>query len=114
MNKIIKKINSGLHYSLEGLKFLLRDPSWQIEFVVMIIATIVIFIIDKTHIEKILLFSSCFLVLIIEALNAGIEAAIDRVSLKIHPLAKKAKDVASAAVFLAICNAIAVWLVLLL
>lgn len=114
MHKIINKISSGFKYSIEGLKFLIKDPSWQIEFVVALITMPIIILLDVSYIDKILLFSSIILVLITEALNAGIEAAIDRTSLEIHPLAKKAKDVASAAVFLAICNAAVIWTVIIL
>jgi len=50
------------------------------------------------------------LVLIVELLNSGIEAAIDRVSLELHELSKRAKDLASAAVFLSLMLCAGVWL----
>ena len=56
-----------------------------------------------------LLFGSLFLVLIVELLNTGIEAAIDYQSMKIHPMAKLAKDLGSAAVFLSLLNLAVVW-----
>ena len=59
--------------------------------------------------EKLFLISSLFLVLMVELLNSGIEAVVDKASPEIHPLAKRAKDVASAAVLVAIINAIIVW-----
>jgi diacylglycerol kinase (ATP) len=59
------------------------------------------------------LVSSIFLVLIVELINSGIEAAIDRISLKKNELAKRAKDIASAAVFLTIMNAIITWTMIL-
>ena len=49
------------------------------------------------------------LVLIIELLNSALEAAVDHTSLNQHPLAKRAKDIASAAVFLSIVNAVILW-----
>jgi diacylglycerol kinase (ATP) len=48
-------------------------------------------------------------VLIVELLNSGIEAAIDRVSLELHDLSKRAKDFASAAVFLSLLLCGSVW-----
>ena len=48
--------------------------------------------------------------LIVELLNSGIEAAIDRVSFELHDLSKRAKDLASAAVFLSLLLCAAVWL----
>ena len=49
------------------------------------------------------------LVLVVELLNSAIEAAVDRVSLENHRLAKRAKDIGSAAVLMALCNVISVW-----
>jgi diacylglycerol kinase (ATP) len=56
-----------------------------------------------------MMIASIFLVLIVELLNSALETAVDHTSLEQHPLAKRAKDVASAAVFLSIINALAVW-----
>ena len=68
----------------------------------------------RNGVERALLIGSLMLALVIELLNAGIEAAVDRVSLENHPLAKRAKDIGSAAVMLALVNAALVWLLVLL
>jgi diacylglycerol kinase (ATP) len=68
----------------------------------------------ESGIERALMIAAVLLALIVEVLNAAIEAAVDRVSLEDHPLAKRAKDLGSAAVMLALANAAAVWVVLLL
>jgi diacylglycerol kinase (ATP) len=60
-----------------------------------------------------LLLSSVFLVLIVELLNSAIEAAVDRVSLDKHELAKVAKDIGSAAVMLSLACMSAVWVCVL-
>ena len=52
---------------------------------------------------------SVLLVLVVELLNSAIEATVDRVSLERHLLAKRAKDVGSAAVLIALLNAAVVW-----
>jgi diacylglycerol kinase (ATP) len=65
-------------------------------------------------IERALLIGSLILVLVAELLNAAIESTVDRVSLERHPLAKRAKDIGSAAVMLALANAGAVWLLIIL
>ena len=57
-----------------------------------------------------LLFGSLLLVLIVELLNSCIEANTDHISLERHPLAKRAKDMGSAAVFLALVNAAVIWI----
>jgi diacylglycerol kinase (ATP) len=56
-----------------------------------------------------LMIGSLLLVLIVELLNSAIEAVVDRVSLEQHPLAKRAKDIGSAAVLLALLNVGVVW-----
>ena len=54
-----------------------------------------------------------FLIIIVELLNSALEWTIDYISTEVHPLAKRAKDMASAAVFLSYLNCIAVWLVII-
>jgi len=66
--------------------------------------------VGRTWVEIALLAGSVTLVLIVELLNSGIEAAIDRVSFELHDLSKRAKDLASAAVFLSLMLCAAVWL----
>jgi diacylglycerol kinase (ATP) len=63
--------------------------------------------------EKLLLIGVLVMVLIVELINAAIEAIVDRVSLERHPLSKNAKDFGSAAVMLAILFAGLTWLVVL-
>lgn len=58
---------------------------------------------------KALMVGSIFAVLMVELLNSALEAAVDHTSLERHPLAKRAKDMASAAVFLSIVNALLIW-----
>lgn len=62
-----------------------------------------------SNIGKALLVASVLLVLVVELLNSALEAAVDFASLEHHPLAKRAKDIASAAVLLSIVNALAIW-----
>ncbi len=57
---------------------------------------------------------SVVLVLIVELLNSAVEAAIDRISLDHHRLSKRAKDIGSAAVLLALGNVLASWALVLL
>ena len=63
--------------------------------------------------EKAIMIASVLLVLIVELLNSAVEAAVDRISLENHHLAKRAKDIGSAAVFLSLVNVAAVWLLIL-
>lgn len=64
----------------------------------------------STWVERALLWGSLLWVLIVELLNSGIEAAVDRVSFENHDLSAKAKDVASAAVMLSLLLCAGIWL----
>jgi diacylglycerol kinase (ATP) len=61
-----------------------------------------------------LMIGSVFLVLIVELLNSAVEAVVDRVSIERHELAKRAKDIGSAAVFIALLNTVVIWGLILL
>lgn len=67
-------------------------------------------VVGRNWMEVALLVATVVLVLIVELLNSGIEAAIDRVSFELHDLSKRAKDIASAAVFLSLLLCAGVWL----
>jgi diacylglycerol kinase (ATP) len=56
----------------------------------------------------------CLLALIVELLNSALEAAVDRISLELHPLSKNAKDMGSAAQFVSLTLIASVWAVILL
>ena len=62
-----------------------------------------------TAITKALMIGSVLLVIIVELLNSSIEATVDRISLENHDLAKRAKDIGSAAVLLSLINLVVVW-----
>ncbi len=74
--------------------------------------TVIALVLPVSPLEKLLLIGVLVLVLIIELMNSSIEAIVDRVSLERHPLSKNAKDLGSAAVFLAMSLALATWLVI--
>lgn len=59
--------------------------------------------------ESVLLAVPLVLCLLVELLNSAIENVVDRISLEWHPLAKKAKDMGSAAQFTAQLFLAAVW-----
>jgi diacylglycerol kinase (ATP) len=52
-------------------------------------------------------------IIIVELLNSSIEATVDRISVKHHKLAKRAKDIGSAAVFFSLINAVVIWFLIL-
>ena len=65
--------------------------------------------VGQTRLEVVLLMGAVLQVLIVELLNSGIEAAIDRISMDLHDLSKRAKDLASAAVLLSLVLCALIW-----
>ena len=66
-----------------------------------------------TPVDQALMISSLLLIIIVELLNSSIEATVDRISVKRHKLAKRAKDIGSAAVFFSLINAAVIWFLIL-
>ncbi|MDO9054427.1 MAG: diacylglycerol kinase [Gallionella sp.] len=96
--------------ALQGLRAaLVHEDAFRQEVLVAAIAIPVALLSNVTTTGKVLLVSSIFLVLIVELINSALEAAVDHTSLERHPLAKRAKDIASAAVFISIVNALVTW-----
>jgi diacylglycerol kinase (ATP) len=97
-------------YSMDGLKTAYRGESAFRQEVWMAVVLIPsAFWLGRTWIEIALLVGAVLLVMIVELLNSGIEAAIDRVSFELHDLSKRAKDLASAAVFLSLVLCCGIW-----
>lgn len=89
-------------YSLQGLQAGWQEKAFRLEAQLAIVLLPAAFFLGQTRVERILLAGSVLLVLIVELLNSGIEAAIDRIGPELHPLSKKAKDLGSAAVLLSL------------
>lgn len=109
----IRRLAAAFGHSFDGLKVAFTHPAFRTECFAAFIMLPLSFIIGHTAPEKALLAGSVLLVLIVELLNTGIEAAIDRISTERNPLSKFAKDVGSAAVLLSLANAGLVWLIVL-
>jgi diacylglycerol kinase (ATP) len=96
--------------ALQGLAAAWKhEDAFRQEVIVALIAIPAALLLPVALLGKILMIASILLVLIVELLNSALEAAVDYISLDHHPLAKRVKDVASAAVFLSIMNALVVW-----
>ena len=101
--------------ALQGLRAAWRhEDAFRQEVFIAAIAIPVALLLPASTTGKALMISSILLVLIVELLNSALESAVDHTSLEQHPLAKRAKDIASAAVFLSIVNAVAVWALVIL
>ena len=106
----LDRVMRATGYSIAGLMAAYRGESaFRQEFWLAAVLLPLAFWIGHGWIEVTLLIGSVMLVLIVELLNSGIEAAIDRVSFEIHDLSKRAKDLASAAVLLSVLLCAGIW-----
>ncbi len=108
-----KRLRLAFGYSMSGMRFALGEAAFRLEVLIAAIAIPLAFFVTQNNVEIAILISSILLLLIVELLNTAVETAINRISTEIHPLSKKAKDIGSAAVFIAAINAAFIWLVIL-
>ena len=111
----LQRVWNAFHYSRAGLyaAFTCEDAFRQ-EAMLAALLIPVTFFLPVGGIGRALMIASVLLVLIVELLNSAIEAVVDRVSLDRHHLSKRAKDIGSAAVLLALINVVSVWACVLL
>jgi diacylglycerol kinase (ATP) len=108
------RIVSAFRYSIEGFSYAWRhEHAFRQELMVALPAALLALFLKISAFEKLVLIAMLGLVLLVELINAAIEAVVDRISLERHPLSKAAKDLGSAAVALAITMAAATWAVIL-
>lgn len=106
---------NAVHYSLAGLKAAYRhEDAFRQEVHLAILLIPLTFLLPATNIGRALMIGSVLLVLIVELLNSAVEATVDRISLEHHRLAKRAKDIGSAAVLISLINVAIVWLLVLI
>ncbi len=106
----LPRVLFAARYSAEGLAAAWRHESaFRQELVLALPMLPLALWLGTGWVERSLLAGSVLLVLIVELLNSGIEAAIDRVSLDHHDLSKRAKDYGSAAVLLALLLCGGIW-----
>jgi len=97
-------------YSIAGLRIAYRaESAFRQEFWTAVILIPTAFWVGQSWVQTALLIGSILLVLIVELLNSAIEAAIDRVSYELHDLSKRAKDLGSAAVMVALLLCGGIW-----
>jgi diacylglycerol kinase (ATP) len=97
-------------YSLAGLRAGWRETAFRQEALAAIVLIPVAFWLGRSWVETALLAGCVLIVMIVELLNTGIEAAIDRIGPEWHDLSKRAKDMGSAAVLLSLVLCAGIWL----
>ncbi len=110
-----RRLINATGYSWAGLKAAWRnEEAFRQEGLLCTLLTPLALWLGDNAVERSLLIGSLLLIVIVELLNTGIEAAIDRIGFEHHELSGRAKDIGSAAVFMALLNAGLVWLLILL
>ena len=107
----LARIGRALHYSLQGFAAAWRNEhAFRQELMLCLVLLPFALFLPLQILERVMLITTLFIVLVVELLNSAIEAVVDRVSLDNHDLSKRAKDLGSAAVFLSLVIAAMAWL----
>ncbi len=111
----LRRVWNAFNYSIAGLKaaYLCEDAFRQeVWLAVLLIPSALL--LPVPWLGRALMIASVLLVLVVELLNSAVEAVVDRVSLENHRLAKRAKDLGSAAVLVSLLLVVAVWVCVLM
>ncbi len=104
------RLFNALGYSRDGLVSAWQnEAAFREETLLALVAIPLALFLGESGVDRALLIGSILLILIVEILNSGLEAIVDKASPEMHELAKRAKDMGSAAVLLALLNAAVVW-----
>ena len=108
--KGLRRLWNALGYSRDGLAAAWKNEAAFREEILLASITMPLAIyLGKTGVERALMLGSILLILIVEILNSAIEAVVDKASPEMHELAKRAKDMGSAAVLFSLINAAIIW-----
>ena len=110
----LRRLINAFGYSVAGtLAAFKHEDAFRQEVVLTVVLTPVALYLGETAIHQALMISSLLFIIVVELLNSSIEATVDRISVKHHKLAKRAKDIGSAAVFFSLINASVIWFLIL-
>ena len=106
----LQRVWRAFYYSLDGFRAAYSgEDAFRQEAWLAIVLIPTSFFLSVSSVGRALMIASVLLVLMVELINSAIEATVDRVSLDRHHLSKRAKDIGSAAVFVALTNVVVVW-----
>ncbi|MCB5191614.1 diacylglycerol kinase [Methylobacillus arboreus] len=106
----LRRLINAFGYSVDGIKAAYRnEDAFRQEVLMAIVLIPLALYLGNDAVARALMIGSVLLVIIVELLNSAIEATVDRISLENHQLAKRAKDIGSAAVLLTLINLVVVW-----
>jgi len=110
----IRRLLNASNYSCAGLQEAFRnEDAFRQEVLLACVLVPLAFLLEHEMLARAVLIACVLLLLIVELLNSAIEATVDRISLDDHRLAKRAKDIGSAAVMLSLLNLVFVWAMVL-
>jgi diacylglycerol kinase (ATP) len=108
------RVRNAFFYSCAGIAAAFRHESaFRQEVLLAAILLPIAFLVPVSAVERALLVATVFLVLIVELVNASVEAVVDRISQEHHPLSGRAKDLGSAAVFVSLILCGSAWAIIL-
>ncbi|ANO33982.1 diacylglycerol kinase [Vibrio breoganii] len=109
-NTGFKRVIKATGYSIQGLKAAFKhEAAFRQEVFLALFLIPIACILDVSQTERMLMILSLFIVLIAELMNSAVEAVVDRIGSEIHELAGRAKDIGSAAVFVALGLVLYIW-----
>ncbi len=110
----LRNFVASVRYSIDGFFAALKhEPSFREDFIFVVLLVPFAIILPVNAVSTAVMIASLLLIMIVELLNSAIEWTIDYLRPEIHPLAKRVKDMASAAVFVSYINCVVVWIILL-
>ena len=106
----LRRVWNAFRYSLSGLRaaYNCEDAFRQETLLAALLIPLALYL-TVSGVGRALMISSVLLVLMVELINSAVEAAVDRISLENHHLAKRAKDIGSAAVLFSLINVAVIW-----
>ncbi|MGQ3891938.1 diacylglycerol kinase [Legionella sp. CNM-4043-24] len=113
MIRFFQKLYRAGTYSINGLRYAWQNEwAFRVELIVLLAAIPCAFALSHSVVDYILLLGSILLLMMMELLNSAVETTVNRISMERNELSGLAKDLGSAAVFIAILNALMIWIVM--
>ena len=110
----LRRLVNAFGYSMDGLAAAYKnEDAFRQEVRLALFLIPLALYLGHTGLERAGMIACVFLVIIVELLNSSVEATVDRISLDHHLLAKRAKDIGSAAVLMSLLNLLVVWALIL-